>query len=354
MKDSFTIEEVKFTVNDKELNGILTRPATDTPCPALVLLHGADRSGKDDPYYVEHAQQLVRAGFAVLHYDGPGWGGGSGQGQGLEALEYRTEEAIAVIGYLQARPDIKPNAVGLWGVSQGGWICHMVAASYKGVAFIIPVSGPGVTPAEQEVFRVEAESRAEGFDEDEIAKAVLVRRLMVDIVLPAPMFREVNLSESRRLGGGLWSELTELTYNPIEPAAEHGKVVEVLHGIEEERWTKFLHLDEVLPMLESFPPQAWEMVKAQMQAVMNVNPADFLTKVRCPVLAIFGESDTSIPVKKSVMLYEQYLREAGNKAFTIHVFPNASHTIRVGGEFADGYFDVMMDWLGNQAATFSS
>ena len=347
-------EEVKFTVNDKELNGILTHPAANGPYPALVLLHGADRSGKDDPYYVEHAGQLVRAGFAVLRYDGPGWGGGSGQGQGFETLEYRTEEAIAAVKYLQACPDINPNAVGLWGVSQGGWICQMAAASYDGVAFIIPVSGPGVTPAEQEVFRVEAESRAEGFDEDEIAKAVLMRRLMVDIVLSAPMYREVNLSESRRLGGGLWSELTELTYNPIEPVAEHGKVVEVLHGVEEERWAKFLHLDEVLPMLESFPPQAWEMVKAQMQAVMYVNPADFLTKVRCPVLAIFGENDTSVPVEKSVALYRQYLGEAGNQTVTIKVFPNASHTIRVGGEFADGYFDSMVDWLGGQAARFSS
>lgn len=345
-------EEVKFTVNDKELNGILTHPAANGPYPALILLHGADRSGKDDPYYVEHAGQLVRAGFAVLRYDGPGWGGGSGQGQGFETLEYRTEEAIAAVKYLQARPDIQPNVVGLWGVSQGGWICQMAAASYDGVAFIIPVSGPGVTPAEQEVFRVEAESRAEGFDEDEIAKAVLMRRLMVDIVLSAPMYREVNLSESRRLGGGAWSELTELTYNanPVDLIAGHAKVVEVLHGVEAERWTKFLHLDEVLPMLESFPPQAWEMVKAQMRAVMNVNPADFLTKVRCPVLAIFGKKDTSIPVEKSVALYEQYLREAGNEAVTIKVFANASHTIRVGENFALGYFNLMVDWLGDLPA----
>ena len=352
MENSFTIEEVKFTVNDKELNGILTRPAADAPCPALILLHGADRSGKDDPYYVEHAQQLVRSGFAVLRYDGPGWGGGASGNSGFETLEYRTEEALAALKYLQARPDIKPNVVGLWGVSQGGWICQMAAASYGGVAFIIPVSGPGVTPAEQEVYRVEAESRAEGFDEDELAKAVLMRRLMVDIVLSAPMYREVNLSESRRLGGGLWSEMRELTYNanPVDLVAEHGKAFEILRSVKDERWTKFLHLDEVLPMLESFPPQAWGMVKEQMRAVMEVDPADFLTKVRCPVLAIFGESDTSIPVEKSAALYKQYLREAGNKSLTVKVFDNASHTIRVGQDFALGYFDLMVDWLGNLPA----
>ncbi len=343
------IEEVKFVVNDKELDGILTHPLGEGPCPAIVLLHGSDRSGKDSPYYAEHAEQLVRAGFAALRYDGPGWGGGSAQGQGFETLEYRTEEAIAAVKYLQSRPDINANAVGLWGVSQGGWICQMAAAAYDGVAFIIPVSGPGVTPAEQEAYRVEMESRAAGFDEDEIAKATLMRRLMLDVVMLEPLYREVNQSESQRLGVGAWSEMTALTYGakPSDPAVEFEKAVGALKSIKDERWATFLHLDEALAMLGNLPPQAWEMAKAQMRAVMDVNPSDFLTKVRCPVLAIFGEKDTSVPVEKSVRLYEQHLRAAGNEAFALKVFPDASHTLRVGDEFADGYFDLMVDWLGS-------
>jgi fermentation-respiration switch protein FrsA (DUF1100 family) len=98
-------------------------------------------------------------------------------------------------------------------------------------------------------------------------------------------------------------------------------------------------------MLNNVPPQAWEMVKSQMRAVMTVNPADFLTKVRCPVLAIFGENDTSIPVDKSEAIYKQYLGEGGNEALTIKIFPHASHTIRVDETFAPGYFDLMLDWL---------
>lgn len=349
MKKLIFSEEVRFFVEAKEIKGVLTRSSTEAPCPAIILLHGSDRSSMNDPYYVEHAENLILSGFAVLRYDGPGWAGGSSQNSGFETLEDRTEEAIAAVRYLQSRADIKPNVVGLWGISQGGWVCQMVAASCDDVAFIIPVSGPGVTPAEQEVYRVEAESRAAGFEEDEIARAVLMRRLMVDILLSAPMYREINLSESRRLGGGLWNELTELTYNanPVDLVAEHGKVIEVLKGIQDERWAKFLHLDEVLPMLERFPPQAWGMVKTQMRAFMDVDPADFLTKVHCPVLAILGENDTSIPVDKSIALYKQYLGEAGNQAFTSKFFPNASHTIRLGEAFAPGYFDLMLNWLRN-------
>ena len=311
------------------------------------LLHGSDRSPKDDPYYVEHAENLVQSGFAVLRYDGPGWGGQTEQNPGFETLESRTAEAIAVVKYLQARPDIQADKVGLWGISQGGWICQMAAAASDDVAFIIPTSGPGVTPAEQEVYRVEAESKAAGFDPDEVAKAVLMRRLMADIVLSVPVYQTINQSETERLGAGPWIEIVEFIYgsDPIDPIIEFQKVIELLNTIKAETWTKYLHLDQVIPMFVNLPPQAWEMAKDQMRAVLEVNPADFLTQVHCPVLAIFGEADTSIPVAKSASLYKQYLGEAGNTAVTIKIFPQASHTIHVGEEFAPGYFDTISSWL---------
>ncbi len=344
-------EEVRFTVKASKVDGILTHPVAKAPYPAIVLLHGSDRSRMQDPYYTEHAEKLSCSGFAVLRYDGPGWGGQSSEGAGFETLEDRTEEAIAAVRYLQSHPDIKPNGVGLWGISQGGWVCQMAAASYDGVAFIMSVSGPGVTPVEQEVYRVEAESRAAGLNEDEIAKAVLMRQLMADIVLSEPVYRELSLSEGCRLGDGPWSEMAELAYsaNPVDLTTELGQIISIFNIVKDEHWAKSLHLDEVLGMLATLPPQAWGTAKAQMRAVMNVDPANFLTRVHCPVLAIFGENDTSTPVEKSVARYKQYLGEAGNDAFTIKLFPNASHTIRVGERFACGYFDLMLDWLSHLA-----
>jgi dipeptidyl aminopeptidase/acylaminoacyl peptidase len=345
----YTNEKVSFTVDTKEIDGILTHPATPAPYPAIVLLQGSDRSSAQNPYYTEHARKLVRSGFAVLRYDGPGWGGGTSNDAGFETLEYRTQEAIAAVKYLQSRPDINSSGVGLWGISQGGWVCLMAAATYDGVAFIIPVSGPGVTPAETEVYRVEAMSRAAGFDDDEIAKAVLMRQLMVDIVLDEPMYQQINLAESNRLGDGPWHEMIELAYSPQpkDLTVEFEKVVKILESIKNERWAKFLYLDQVLSTFDNMPPQAWGTVKDQMRAVMIVSPAEYLVRIHVPVVAIFGENDTSIPVEKSIAIYQQYLGEAGNQAFTYKVFANADHGIRIGGKFADGYFDLMLNWLRN-------
>jgi len=348
-KHSHRQDEIQFDVQGKELQGILTIPEEEAPYPAIILLHGSDRSRKDDPYFKEHAENLVKSGFAVLRYNGPGWGGGSSDGSGFETLEYRTEEAIAVVKYLQSRPDIQSNAVGLWGISQGGWICQMAAAASEDVAFIVPTSGPGVTPAEQEVFRVEVESKAAGFSSDEVAKAVLMRRLMVDIVLLEPMYKTVNQSETLLLGDNSWNELVDLTYSPhpIDSTVEFGKVIDILNTIKDEPWTKFLHLDQIIPMFENIPPQAWDVAKDQMRAVLEVDPADFLTNVHCPVLAIFGDADTLVPVAKSVTLYEQYLGEARNKSVTIKVFPKADHGIKVDNVYAPGYFETINEWLSN-------
>ncbi|MGE5222202.1 MAG: alpha/beta hydrolase family protein [Omnitrophica WOR_2 bacterium] len=345
----YTNEKVSFTVDTKEIDGILTHPATPAPYPAIVLLQGSDRSSALNPNYTAHAKNLVRSGFAVLRYDGPGWGGGASNDAGFETLEYRTQEAIAAVKYLQSRPDINSSGVGLWGISQGGWVCLMAAATYDGVAFIIPVSGPGISPAETEVYRVEAMSQAAGFDNDEIAKAVLMRRLMVDIVLDEPMYQQINLAESNRLGDGPWRELTELAYSPQpkDLTVEFEKVVKILKSIKYKRWAKFLYLYQVLSMFDNIPPQDWEMAKSQMRALMIVNPAEYLVRIHVPVLAIFGENDTYIPVEKSITIYQQYLGEAGNQAFTYKVFANADHGIRISGKFADGYFDLMVNWLRN-------
>jgi pimeloyl-ACP methyl ester carboxylesterase len=302
---------------------------------------------------MEHAENLVRSGFAVLRYDGAGWGGGASNDAGFETLEYRTQEAIAAVKYLQSRPDINSSGVGLWGGSQGGWVCQMAAATYDGVAFIIPVSGPGVTPAETEVYRVEAMSRAAGFGNDEIAKAVLMKRLMVDIVLNEPMYQQINLAESNRLGDGPWREMTELVYgpDPKDPAVELEQIIKIFKSVKDgrnhERWPAFLYLDQVLSLFGNMSPQDWGNVKAQMRAVMIVDPAEYLVRIHVPVLAIFGENDTSIPVEKSIAIYQQYLGEAGNQAFTYKVFANADHGIRISGNYADGYFDLMVNWLRN-------
>ena len=344
---SFIDKEVKINLGTNVVNGILTHPPSEGPYPAIILLHGSARTGVDDPYLQLNAESLVKSGFAILRYDGPGWGGKSAQRVGIETLQDRTDEAILIIKYLQSRGDIQSEKIGLWGISQGGWICQMAAASFPDVAFIIPVSGPGVSPAEQEVYRVEAQSRAEGFEEIDITKAILTRRLIVDILLEEPSYQDINQAEAVKLGPGPWDDMLALieSANSMADSRQLDEFIKILNSIRDAPWAKYLYIDQYWKMLESFPIDQWGIIKSQMRTLATMDPGDYLPKVHCPIFAIFGEADKLVPVEKSVQLYEKYLTQAGNDNVRIQVFPKADHGIFVDNYFAPGYFECIGEFL---------
>ena len=100
--------------------------------------------------------------------------------------------------------------------------------------------------------------------------------------------------------------------------------------------------------------------KEQLQSrwfrlIMNFDPIPFLEKVKCPVLAFFGEKDVLVPPAGNISLMEQALKNAGNKDVTIKILPNANHRFEETKTGADdfptnkrivpGYYDVMFEWL---------
>jgi hypothetical protein len=333
------------------LHGILTLPTGEGPHPAIALVYGAAdlstgaRSGVSSRYFIDHARQMVREGFAVLRYDPPGVGRSTGE-SGFESLEGRTEEAVAAVHYLQSRPDVLPDEVGLHGVSQGAWVIAMAAARFpQDVAFIISVSGSGVSVTEQQVHGIKAQSEVAGMSEEDVARAVLFGRLLIDWQLANPVYREVNESDGQALGDGPWTSFTDLVYQPgeITPAKGLEQGIEILKSIQDEPWAEFLYLKELyIPQLERIPPEQVEAVRAlAIQSLLN-DPKDYLTRVRCPVLAVFGETDLLQPTEKSAALYEQYLKEAGNEDVEIVVIPGVGHSIYPS---TPGYWEVLSNWL---------
>lgn len=344
-------EEVTFTFGPNELYGILTLPSSEGPFAAIVIVSGSVgtstgvRSGALSQYFVDHARRMVLNGFAVLRYDPPGVGQSTGE-SGFEPLDMRTEEAIAALHYLQSRPDIRPDRIGLHGNSQGGWVIAMAAAGFpQDVAFFISVSGSGVSVAEQQVHSIKAQSQAAGFSEEDVTKAVLIGRLLVDWQLDNPIYREASEADAQALGDGPWTDFTSLVYEPgeITPAEGLLRGIEILKSIQNEPWVEFLYLKELyLPQLESVPPEHVEALRAITGPTLLEDPREYLTRVHCPVLAVFGEDDLLQPTAQSAVLYEQYLTGAGNDSFEILVIPGEGHNI---GMWTPAYRDAISDWL---------
>jgi pimeloyl-ACP methyl ester carboxylesterase len=344
-------EEVTFSFGPQQLYGILTLPAGGGPYPAIVLVSGSVntatglRSGASSEYFTDHARKMALAGFAVLRYDPPGVGQSTGE-TGFESLDLRTEEAVATLQYLRSRPDIHADRVGLMGNSQGAWVIAMAAARYpQEVAFIITVSGSGVSVAAQQWYSIEAQSIAAGMSEQEIIQATLFGRLLIDWQLAAPVYRDENEETVQLLDEGPWTEFMALVYEPGEttPAEGLGAGIEILKSIQDEPWARFLYLRELyLPQLESIPPDMVMALKEEVGQNLMEDPQAYLTQVRCPVLAFFGEEDLLQPSPRSAALYEMYLTQAGSEQFEIVMLPGVGHSI---GLSTPGYWEALSRWL---------
>lgn len=344
-------EDVAFTFGHDELYGILTLPTSGGPYPAVVIISGSinpstgTRDGVSSRYHIDHAHQMVLSGFAVLRYDPPGVGQSKGE-RGVESLDSRTEEAIAALHFLQSRRDIQPDRVGMFSDSQGAWVIAMAAAGFpQDVAFIISVSGSGVPVAEQQVFSIQAQSEAAGMSEEDITKAVLFGRLLIDWQLVNPIYREANEAQAQALGEGPWNGFMALVYEPGESTPAEGLQIgiEILKSIQDEPWARFLYLKQLyIPQLESIPPEQLEALKAITGPNMLNDPKDYLTRVHCPVLAFFGETDVLQPTARSAALFEQYLNEARNEHYEIVVIPGVGHEITLS---IPVYRETLSRWL---------
>lgn len=333
-----------FRSGGNTLHGILTVPGGGGRHAAVVLLSGSERSGASAPVHVEHARALARRGVAVLRYDPPGVGRSTGDLR-LETLDDRAREALAAVGYLRSRSGIDADRVGLWGISQGGWVTQMAAARSRSVAFVVSVSGAGVSVAEQQVYSVEAQSRAAGFSRDEVAKAGLFARLLVDWQLTRPAYRERNRAEVQRLGEGPWQTFSTLVYEPgrLSPAQSLERGIAILRSIRSEPWATYLYLDgAVLPALEAIPPAEAVAARKAAERSLLVRPETYLKAVRCPVLGMWGEDDLLVPARKSAAVYRRYLALAGNHDVTTVVFARADHSI---DNFSAPYWTTLERWL---------
>ncbi len=317
--DCCRTEEVRFRCGENDLAGVLILPETPGPYPAIAFVLG---SGPSDRTYFGTAPHLwkhfARHGFACLSWDKPGVGQSKGD-YNTQSFQDRAEEVLAAVNFLKGRDEISKNRVGLWGHSQGGTVAVLAASLSKDVAFLIQVGGSQVVAWQQDAFRVEAELRENGFSEQDVKDAVSFARMRMNLIRGKGKFEDLEKAHA---------------------------------GVENRPWFEHVgRCDRKLfygarKMVEFDPGPAWE-------------------NVPCPVLAIYGANDTSLPPEKSLPIIKRGLEKAHNLDVTLKVFPNADHGLKVskkggrneeekrraarelddGGKFVPGYLEFMSDWL---------
>jgi hypothetical protein len=290
-QDPFTVEPVAFANGDIKLEGRLYRPKGAGPAPGIVLVHG---SGKGSwRQLVGMAQFFASRGLAALVYDKRGCGGSGGDWRRAGFPEL-ARDALAGVRWLQGRPGVDPKRVGLYGISQGGWIVALAASLEPGVGFFISHSGPAVSPAEQERTMLRAIFKGAGFADEETAKVLDAYKLLYDYGKTGKGAEALDaavaaLKKDPKLAEAAPDPSSEVKWEKYYGGDTYG----------DPGW--FLHLD---PDYDPLP--AWR-------------------KVKCPALALYGALDWTVPVKESVAALEGALKDNEGHRVSGRVLAKAAH-----------------------------
>jgi hypothetical protein len=99
---------------------------------------------------------MLQARYANFAWDKPGTGESTGQLGNDQVHTQRAKILLAAIEAVKVRPDIDPGQIGLWGISQAGYVMPRLLAHSQDVAFMICVSCAGISSYDQMAFQVTA------------------------------------------------------------------------------------------------------------------------------------------------------------------------------------------------------
>lgn len=129
-------ERVAIPWEGATLYGNLRRPAGDGPWPVVIMVMGLD-STKEEMHNSE--QLFLDRGLATLAFDGPG----QGEAEFDHPILPEYEQAVsAVVDFIETRPELDANRIGLWGVSLGGYYAPRAAAFEDRIRACVSLTGP--------------------------------------------------------------------------------------------------------------------------------------------------------------------------------------------------------------------
>ena len=260
---------------------------------AMVALQGAGEGTREFRSYRHLHELLPPAGIGVVTFDRRGEGESTGDAT-RGRFELQVEDAVAVLRAVDA------ERVGLWGLSQGGWIGPLAAAASDQVAFLVLLASTGVTPSEQMMYAVERQLRLAGYGDEVVERALdLRRRFEAWVHRPEP---------DDELAAALWD------------------------GVDEPWWGQAW-----------LPPSLLDEESRRLWIEeMDFDPRPSFAQVRVPTLLFYGAEDSWTPVESSVAAW----RAARGAEVEIVVVAGAEHDLTLpDGSFAPDYERTLVEWL---------
>lgn len=305
-RDRVLREEVKLETGGVALVGTLTLPRT-AAAPLVIGVHGAEGGTRQFHLFRHLESALPPAGIATLVFDRRGEGE-SGGDRATTNYKLFAADVRAWMRLCASDDRIDPARIGLWGISQGGWIAPLAATGSPAPACLVAVSAAGVTPGAQMAFATRALLREAGYGDDAVEQMLTLRRAMDEL-----SHGRMTVSDAQRLLDSVIDEpWFELAFVPSDAS------------LIDESWAEEMEFD--------------------------IRPA--LRSLNMPVLLFFGEHDRWIPVAESADVWRSTL--GADADLTVASLPGTGHAATFANDPSDwlehgpvslDYERTLVDWL---------
>ncbi len=133
--------------------------------PGIVLVSGSGTGPQTEtqPDAIAFAQQ----GLSALIYDKRSVGYSAFQ----RSYAQLADDALAAVQTLRGHAGVNPKKVGIWGISEGGWVAPLAAERSANVAFVIVVGANAISPLQQQTWEVANALHREGVSGSLISRA---------------------------------------------------------------------------------------------------------------------------------------------------------------------------------------
>ena len=291
------------------LGGTLILPSGKSRHPVVIVTPGDYGTNRHQLRLWAH--HYASRGIGALIFDARGGGESTGP-VSSSSFSDLANDVLAFVQLLKTRDDIHPGRIGLFGFSNSAWTVSLAASRSKDVSFLILQSLVGVPPWEADLYRAETQLRIDGFPESVVERGADFVRLKFEVA---------------RTGEG-WDRLQSIAQQSAG-----------------ERWLPYTNLSA-----------SFERLRHVYETSMSYDPVPALEKLKIPVLAIWGEHDTYLPVEKSIAAFRQAMATAGNRHSVVKVYPRSNHSLLIsdsgspstGGtetNFAAGFWEMKSRWL---------
>jgi alpha-beta hydrolase superfamily lysophospholipase len=320
--DSFS-----FVNEGKRLYGILDLPADQRVNSIVLIIQGY---GKSDVvagnWFHDLRSHFAQLGLACYIWDKPGCGKSEGNFDINQSVQSSAKEALAAIEELKQRHIAGSDKIGLWGISRAGWICPLIVEEYPSIVFWISVSG--TDDKENFGYLLESNFRIEGRNEAQTQMLMSEWRKGSDIFRKGGTFNEYQKATQNLRQDTFWISVSGDPYTLEGFVRNQKKFINDHH-----------EFDEKTGLM-----------------IYVTNFQEILNKIKCPVLAIFGEKDANVDWRKTMALYKETIGKNANSKLTVKSLPNCNHNIikcKTGGyhehieawQPCDGYFDIISTWI---------